>query len=179
MLLPVVPPRALIVPGLLVAAAGLAMLSQIGVHSSYFVHVLPGELLLGIGMGCVFVPAISTATTGVTSRDAGVSSAMAKTSQMVGASLGVALLNTIAASATANYLASHVHTPTSQAEGLVHGYAVGAWWAAGTLTVAAMPAGLLINAGRPQRSSEPGARIAVDTNGVRPQLLSTISNSDH
>jgi EmrB/QacA subfamily drug resistance transporter len=149
-LLPLVPPRVLIVPGLLVAALGLAILSQIGVHSSYLAHVLPGQLLLGFGMGCVFVPAISTATSGVSQRDAGVASATANTAQQVGASFGVALLNTIAATATAGYLATHHIGPLAQAKGLVHGYAIGAAWAAGLVVLAAILAGLLINAAKPE-----------------------------
>jgi EmrB/QacA subfamily drug resistance transporter len=149
-LLPLVPPRVLIVPGLLLAASGMATLTQLGVHADYFAHVLPGELLLGLGMGAVFVPAISTATSGVGPRDAGVASATANTSQQIGASLGVALLNTIAASATASYLLQHPNGSAARAEGLVHGYAVAAACATAIFLVAALQAGLLITTGRPQ-----------------------------
>ena len=171
--LPLVPPRVLIVPGLLVAAVGLATLSHIGVHTSYLVHVLPGQLLLGFGMGCVFVPAISTATSRVGQREAGVASATANTAQQVGASFGVALLNTIAATATASYLASHHPGPLAQAQGLVHGYAVGAAWAAGLLVMAAIVAGLLINTGKPepfdgQYQGAPSGRVPETTAGGRP-----------
>jgi predicted MFS family arabinose efflux permease len=149
-LLPRVAPRAMIVPGLLVAAAGMATLSALTVHASYVTQVLPGELLVGLGMGCVFVPAISTATSRVGPRDAGVASATANTAQQVGASLGTALLNTIAASATARYLASHRHQLHASASGLVHGYATASAWAAAILAGAAVLAGLLITTGRPQ-----------------------------
>jgi EmrB/QacA subfamily drug resistance transporter len=148
-LLPLVRPRLLIVPGLLVGTAGMATLTRLGPGSGYLAHVLPGELLLGLGMGCVFVPAISLATSGVGPRDAGVASAVANTSQQIGASLGVALLNTIAAGATAAYLASGARGTPSLAQGLVHGYTTAAAWAAGALAVAAVLAGLLINAGKP------------------------------
>ena len=57
-------------------------------------------LLLGLGMGTAFMPAMSLATHGVEPRDAGVASAMVNTSQQVGGAIGTALLNTIAASAT-------------------------------------------------------------------------------
>ena len=172
-LLPLLPPRMLIVPGLLVAALGLALLSRIGVHSSYMADILPGELLLGLGMGCVFVPAISTATSGVSQRDAGVASATANTSQQVGASFGVALFNTIAATATASYLATHHDGPLAQAKGLVHGYGVGAAWAAGLMVLAAIVAGTLINAGAPQsfegHSQNAGSdRIPETASGGRP-----------
>jgi EmrB/QacA subfamily drug resistance transporter len=144
--LPRVPPRLLIVPGLIVAAAGMATLTRLQVDASYVSHVLPGELLLGLGLGCVFVPAISTATSGVGPRDAGVASAVANTAQQVGASVGTALLNTIAAGSTAAYLAARAH---GGAAGLVHGYATASAWAAGILVAAAVVAGFLINVDKP------------------------------
>jgi EmrB/QacA subfamily drug resistance transporter len=161
-MVPHVPPRLLIVPGFLVAAAGMAMLTQVGLRASYLAHVLPGEVLLGLGMGCVFVPAISTATSGVSNRDGGVASATANTAQQVGASLGVALLNTIASSATASYLVSHHPGPLVQAEALVHGYAVSAAWASGILIVAAVVAGSLITAGRPSHVARTGSGSGPD-----------------
>jgi len=145
-LLPRVPPRWLVVPGLLVAAAGMATLTGLGIHSSYGAHILPGELLLGLGMGAVFVPAFSTATAGVGPREAGVASALANTSQQIGASVGTALLNTIATAATAAYGASHAHGGRGVAQALVHGYATAAGWAAVILVVAAVLTGVLINA---------------------------------
>jgi EmrB/QacA subfamily drug resistance transporter len=148
-LLPVVAPRALMVPGFLSAAAGMALLTQLGLHASYLPHVLPGEILLGFGMGCVFVPAMSTATSGIGPRDGGVASAVANTAQQIGASLGVALLNTVAASATAAYLVTHRPGPLHQAQGLVHGYAVAAASASGILIMAALVVGLLVSAGPP------------------------------
>ncbi len=151
-LLPRVPPRLLAVPGLLVAAAGMATLTQLHVHSSYLTHVLPAVLLVGFGIGCVFVPVISTATSGVGPRDAGVASATANTAQQVGASVGTALLNTIAASVTATYLASRAHSHATAAAGLVHGYATASAWTAGILVAAAAVAGLLINVGKPSRA---------------------------
>jgi EmrB/QacA subfamily drug resistance transporter len=153
-LLPKVPPRFLIVPGLVLGAAGMVTLTGLGVRASYVAHVLPAELLLGFGLGAVFVPAFSTATAGVGPRDAGVASAVANSAQQVGASLGTALLNTIAAGATAGYLATHIHGG-SQAAALVHGYATAAIWAAGILLAAAVIVGLLVNASPPQHEAPP------------------------
>jgi hypothetical protein len=149
-LLPRVRPRALIVPGLLLAAAGMATLTLLQAGSSYVTHVLPGELLLGLGIGAVFVPAFSTATLGVGPAEAGVASALANTSQQVGASLGTALLNTVATTATAAYLATHMGSGNQHTRALVHGYATAAGWAAGILLVAALAVGALVNAGRPE-----------------------------
>jgi MFS family permease len=170
-LLPRVAPRVLMVPGLLLGAAGMAILTQLQPDAAYTAYALPAEILLGLGMGAVFVPAFATATTGVDQREAGVASAVANTAQQIGASLGTALLNTIAATATAAYLAAHVLGSGEPIRaGLVHGYAVAAGWAALILVVAAMLVGLLVQAPRPTASvslhsdedeqHEPGPSVA-------------------
>ncbi|MCU1490167.1 MAG: drug resistance transporter, EmrB/QacA subfamily [Acidimicrobiaceae bacterium] len=123
-LLPRLGPRTLMAAGLLLAGIGLAWFTQIGVHSSYAVHVLPAEVLASFGIGLAFVPLSSTALIGVAPHDAGVASALVNTTQQIGGSLGTALLNTIAASATGTYLASRQHTVATASAGLVHGYTV-------------------------------------------------------
>lgn len=145
-LLPHVPPRALMAPGLLVAAAGMLLLTRLSTGADYTTHILPAELLLGLGMGAVFVPAFNVATLGVDPREAGVASATVNTAQQVGASLGTALLNTAAAGATAAVIARGAH-PTAQA--LVHGYSVATGWGALILAAAAVLTALLVTAARP------------------------------
>jgi EmrB/QacA subfamily drug resistance transporter len=130
-LLPRVAPRALIVPGLLVAASAMLLLTRLTPTSGYLALVLPAELLLGIGMGCVFTPAISTAT-----RDrahAGVAAAVVTVAMQVGGSLGVAVLNTVAAT-----------RPTPAL-----GFSTGAGVAAAMLAAAAALAAVLITAPAP------------------------------
>jgi hypothetical protein len=100
----------------------------------------------------VFVPAYSTATLGVGPREAGIASAVAGTAQQIGASVGTALLNTVAAAATIAYVTAHrasTTSATSQAAALVHGYATAAGWAAAILAVAAILTGVLVTAGPP------------------------------
>jgi hypothetical protein len=111
-----------------------------GIDSGYASHVLPAEILLGIGMGCVFVAAIGTATQGVDPRDAGIASGVVSVAQQTGGSFGTALLNTVATTATAGALAT---APRPVA--LVHGYATAAGWAAGLFAVAAVLTALLVN----------------------------------
>src|ERR1700691_2894755 len=106
-LLPRIGPRLLVAPGMLAAAAGLAWLTRIGPHSSYAADVLPPLLLAAIGLGFVMSPSMNTGTSGVASSDAGVASAVVNTGQQVGGSIGTSLLNTVAASAAASYLAGH------------------------------------------------------------------------
>ena len=102
-------------------------------------------LLLGLGMGTAFMPAMSLATHGVEPRDAGVASAMVNTSQQVGGAIGTALLNTIAA--VGHHRVHHrphrrCHHPSpaaaaSSSRRMVHGYTSAIWWAVGILVVAA------------------------------------------
>ena len=110
-LMPHVRTRLLVVPGLLLAALGVALFTQLTPDASYWTSVLPSELLLGFGLGLAIVPCISTATQNAEPKDVGVTSAMTNTSQQIGASIGTALLNTIAAAATATY-----HRPAPRAE---------------------------------------------------------------
>jgi predicted MFS family arabinose efflux permease len=145
-LMPHLRTRLLVVPGLLIAAVGLALLTRVTPNAAYVSHVLPTELLLGIGLGIALVPCISTATNNAEPRDVGITAATTNTSQQIGASVGTALLNTIAATATAAYLATHIRHPGIVAQATVHGFAVASWWAAGSLVLAAVVAGILIDA---------------------------------
>ena len=81
---------------MLIAAGGMVVLAQLGVHSTYAAHIVPGLIPLGVGLGLITAPAMNTATLGVDPGDAGVASATVNTAQQVGGSLGTALLNTIA-----------------------------------------------------------------------------------
>ncbi|NUU25423.1 MAG: MFS transporter, partial [Streptomycetaceae bacterium] len=150
-LIPKVPPRVLMVPGMLIAASGMFLLSRLEVDTSYAAGVLPAEFLLGFGMGLVMAPAMNYATHKVAAEDAGVASAMANTAQQVGGSIGVALLNTIATSATGDYLKDHPPVnPKVRLEGLVHGFSVATTYAGFILVGAAVLVGLLMNTPRPQ-----------------------------
>ena len=153
-LMPHVRTRLLIVPGLLLAAIGAALFTTLTPGASYVTHVLPSEFLLGIGLGLAVVPCISTATQNAEPKDVGVTSAMTNTSQQIGASIGTALLNTIAAAATATYLASHARGGGVQAKATVHGYATASAWVAGIFVLAAVIAGVLINVNPRQHAAD-------------------------
>jgi EmrB/QacA subfamily drug resistance transporter len=151
-----VAPRLLMGPGFLVAACGMLLLTRIEIGSSYPALLLPAMVLLGLGMGTAFMPAMSLATQGVRPRDAGVASAMVNTSQQVGGAIGTALLNTIASSATASYITGHLAAAGTepgrrlvQLQGLVHGYTQAIWLAVGILVVAGVIALTFVTASRP------------------------------
>jgi len=116
-----------------VIAAGLGLLGALRPDSGYWLHVMPVFLLVGAGAGWVLVTANSTATLGA-GPDTAVAGAMVMTSQQVGASLGTALLSAVAADAASSYLARH---PAATLEGVVHGFGVASWSAAGMLVVMA------------------------------------------
>lgn len=139
-LLPRIGPRPLMGAGLLLAATGLAVFTQVTPDSAYLIHILPAEVMVSLGMGTAFVPLNSTALTGVDPADAGVASALINTTQQTGGSLGVSLLNTVAASATTGYLVGHHGGRSVLAAAAVHGYttafSISALLLAGAATVA-------------------------------------------
>ncbi|MFJ9691643.1 MFS transporter [Kitasatospora sp. NPDC101183] len=159
-----VPARYLMAPGFLTASIGMFLLTHIGLDTSYPALILPGLVLMGLGMGTAFMPAMSLATHGVEPRDAGVASAMVNTSQQVGGAIGTALLNTIAASATTTWMTSHAKSGAAaqalQLQGMVHGFTTAIWVSFGILVTAAAIAFTLINAGRPGATTGAGSGAA-------------------
>jgi EmrB/QacA subfamily drug resistance transporter len=150
-------PRPLVVGGMLLAAAGMVLLTRIGVGSSYATTILPALVLMSLGLGNVFAPAMSTATLGVAPGDAGVASALVNTSQQVGGSVGTALLNTLATSAVTSYLAGGPQTPGRVTEAALHGYTTAFWWAAAVFAVGAVVSAFVFRSG-----------VAEQTPGVEP-----------
>ncbi len=152
-LLPRIGPRPLVPLGMLVAGAGAALLRQLGLHTSYASGILPGLILVGLGLGLVFGCAINTATFGARREDAGVASAMVNTSQQVGGSIGTALLNTIAASAVASYVLAHGHTAEVLAEAAVHSYVVSFTVVLGIFVFGAIVTAAVLPSGAPRAAT--------------------------
>ncbi|MEU3983027.1 MFS transporter [Streptomyces sp. NPDC026672] len=148
-------PRTLMVPGMVLAAGGMLILTRMTVDSSYTTEILPALILMGLGMGLTFMPVFATSTAGVAPEDSGVTSATVNTAQQVGGSIGTALLNTIATTSSAAYITAHLHGPADRAAvvpaGVVHGYTVAIWWAAGVMLLAALVAGLMVTQKAPPR----------------------------
>jgi EmrB/QacA subfamily drug resistance transporter len=121
-LLPRAGPRVLIACGMLLGLIGMIYLTQLTATSSYVGGVLPALLVMGLGFGLIFAPAINTATAGVRREDSGVASALVNTGQQVGGSIGTSALSTIALTATTSYLVAHHTGRLAQATAAVHGY---------------------------------------------------------
>jgi EmrB/QacA subfamily drug resistance transporter len=143
--------RRLVTLGMALGAVAMLLLTGVTVHSSYVAHVLPGLLVMGIGLGLIMAPAMSTATLGVDRRDAGVASAMVNTGQQIGGSIGTALLSTLAASATTSYAAAQRPAADLAAQAAVHGYTTAFTWSAAIFALGALASWLLL----PSRTSAP------------------------
>jgi EmrB/QacA subfamily drug resistance transporter len=92
-------PRALALVGLVVTAAGAVWLSTAGAGTPFATGVLPGLVVVGLGIGAVFVPASVTAMAGIPAHHAGMASGFLMTGHEVGAALGVAVLSAVAGTA--------------------------------------------------------------------------------
>jgi EmrB/QacA subfamily drug resistance transporter len=148
-LLPRVGPKPLMVPGLIAAGIGLLMLTRITPETSYFTHVVPSLLIMSSGMALVFIPLTSTSLHAVSDHDTGVASAMLNTSQQIGGSLGTALLNTVAATASATYATAHTELGKMvQPFAMTHGFTVAFKVSAGLLFVGAIVLFFFINIGK-------------------------------
>jgi len=123
--------KPLVLGGTTLGAIAMFLFTRLTPASSYGANILPALLILGVGMGCIFAPAFSTATLGVQGSEAGVASAMVNTSQQVGGSVGTSLLSTIFASAVASYSVAHLHAPGLANAATVHGDTTAFWWAVG------------------------------------------------
>ena len=145
--------KPLVLAGMTLGAIAMFLFTRLTPGSGYASNVLPGLLVLGVGMGCIFAPAFSTATLGVEGREAGVASAMVNTSQQVGGSVGTSLLSTIFASAVASYAAGHLHTTELANAAAVHGYTTAFWWAVGIFALAFLLA--ILDPSRPRQASRP------------------------
>ncbi len=151
-LLPIVGAKFLAGPGMLIGAAGMFYLSRLTPDSGYAAHILPSLLLIGLGLGLTFAPSVNMATADVARNDAGVASAMVNTMQQVGGSVGTALLSTIAATSTADYLSSHRPGGTVRLAAAVHGFDL-AFLVAGCILVCASTLAFALLNGAPAASA--------------------------
>jgi EmrB/QacA subfamily drug resistance transporter len=148
----VIGPRISVIPvalaGMATASLGLILLSQVSADGSYLRDVLPGILVMGLGLGFTFVPLTLIGTTNVAQEDAGLASGLFNTSQQVGGALGLAVLSTIAANRTADRLTSLGHKASAhqQAQALVSGFHVGFLAGAGLMALGVALIAILVRA---------------------------------
>jgi EmrB/QacA subfamily drug resistance transporter len=143
-LLPRFGPRYVTATGFLLAVTGMFLLTRMTSTSGYVTDILPSLIIISLGMGLIFVPLSAVSLFAVGNHDAGVASAVLNTSQQIGGSIGVAFLNTIAASATTAFIvANQLEGPTPDA--LVAGFTQGFVWGAALLAIAGIVWVVLVN----------------------------------
>ncbi|MGZ9934398.1 MFS transporter [Streptomyces sp. NC-S4] len=147
-LVPRLAPRALVLPGLVVAALGLALLAGAGGAATYATGVLPGMLLTGAGLGLALAPLYAAATAGVAPQHAGAASAALGAAHHLGQSIGGAVLGAVLVSRL-----DQVSEDTDVFARLLDAYTTTLWCAAGALLLATLPAALLL--GTPRARQDP------------------------
>ncbi|MFT4084890.1 MAG: DHA2 family efflux MFS transporter permease subunit [Nocardioides sp.] len=164
LLLPRFGPRWMTALGMFVAAGGLVLLTQLSDASTYAADILPGLMIIGLGLGLSMAPSMQGAISGVSGDDAGVASATVNTMQQVGGSVGTALLSTIASSAATAWATDHASSGLSATQlsslAAVHSYTTAFWWAAGIFAVGGVVAGLVIRSGKLPETPEDTVALA-------------------
>lgn len=145
--------------GLVLITAGLALLGRLPADGSYVVDVLPAMLLLGAGFAAAMPAVTGLAMSGAREEDAGLASGLFNTTQVVGGSLGLAVLTTLAAGHTAGLLADGGQAVAATAEG----YRLAFWVATGIAAAGFALAATLLRPGRGKTDS------AADADGREPE----------
>jgi MFS family permease len=127
-------PRAMLLAGLALVTAGLALLTEIPVHASYPAQLLPPLLIFGAGGGLALPALASLGMSDATPGDVGLASGLFNTTQQIGAALGVAVLSTLAAAQTRG---THEAGAAALAAGYHFAFAIGAGLAGAAILVAA------------------------------------------
>jgi MFS family permease len=114
-----------LVVGMTALTAGLVYFTQVSVGGSYLGDLLPGFLVIGLGIGFSFVPISIAALAGIQPSEAGLASGLINTSQQIGGALGIAALSTIATSRTSDAVASGSALPDALVDGFTAAFVAG------------------------------------------------------
>ena len=131
--------KPVLVSGMSLLTVGLLYFTQVSVDGSYLGDLLPGFLVIAMGMAFSFVSISIAALAGIQAREAGLASGLINTTQQIGGALGIAALSTIATSRT-THAAEH---GSAHASALVTGFH-GAFWAGAIVAVLGIVATLTL-----------------------------------
>ncbi len=109
--------KPVLVVGMTALSAGLLYFTQVSASGSYVGDLLPGFLLIAVGLGFSFVPISIAALAGVQPAEAGLASGLINTSQQIGGALGIAALTAVATSTTNDGIASGTAVPVALTDG--------------------------------------------------------------
>jgi EmrB/QacA subfamily drug resistance transporter len=131
--------KPIIIIGLTLLTAAMVWYSQIPEHGSYATDLLPGYLMVGVGIAFAFVPVSIAALAGVSEREAGLASGLINTSQQIGGAIGTAVASTV----FTTHFKSLVKSGRSVPDALTHGYGF-AFWALAFFGLAAIIAAITL-----------------------------------
>ena len=151
--------KPVLVSGMTFLTAGLIFFTQVSVGGSYVTDLLPGFLLIGVGIGFSFVPITIAALAGVEPAEAGLASGLINTSQQIGGALGIAALSTIATSRTEDAVSAGTGVPSALVDGFTDAFVAGAI-IAGIGIVAALTLIRRDELEQPQEVGEPAFDLA-------------------
>jgi EmrB/QacA subfamily drug resistance transporter len=147
--------RPVLATGLILLGGGLVWFTQISVDGSYVVDLLPGFLMIGVGLGFSFVPISIAALAGVPGHEAGLASGLINTSQQIGGALGIAILVTVSTSRTESEIESGADT----AHALTSGFSA-AFWVGAAFALISLVATFLMLRREELEAAPSGAHIA-------------------
>jgi MFS family permease len=130
--------RTMLLIGLALVTAGLALFARAPLQARYAYDVLPSMVLLGVGGGLSFPAVMTLGMSGATDRDSGLISGLVNTTAQVGGSLGLAVLATLATSRTDQLLAAGESTTSALIAGYHLAFGIGAGFLAAAILVAAI-----------------------------------------
>ena len=130
-------PRRVLLPGLVLLLAGLALLAQVDEHTAYAPLILVAFLTVGLGAGTAFMPLLQIAMADVPPADAGLASGIVNVSMQIAGAIGLAILATVSTRRAATLVAAG----HSQASALTGGYSLAFW-----IGAASVAAGLVVAA---------------------------------
>jgi len=149
-------PKTIMLAGMAILGLGLLWFTQISVDGSYWTDLIPGFLLIGLGMPFVIVPVTIAAVAGVSHDDAGLASGLINTSQQIGGALGIAVLAAVANRVATTGISDGVPAP----EAFVDGYRTAFWIAAVAAGVGVVAIAVFV------KQSELAAATAADAGAV-------------
>jgi predicted MFS family arabinose efflux permease len=152
--------RATLIPGLVLAAAGLALITRAPVGGQYVTDLLPSMVLLGVGAGLSFPSLMTLAMATAAPEEAGLASGLVNTTQQVGGALGLAVLATVSATRTESLLGDGKAAATA----LTGGYHLAWVIATGLLIAAAVATATVLRSEAPAVATHEEAERA----GVEP-----------
>jgi EmrB/QacA subfamily drug resistance transporter len=139
--------------GMSLLTIGLVYFTQVSVGGNYWADLLPGFLIIGLGIPFAFVPISIAAFAGTREEEAGLASGLMNTSQQIGGAVGIAILSTVATSTTTDEVGNGTQLPIALTDGFQ-----AAFWTGAAIAFAGVLVSIFLVRGRdlrPQESEAP------------------------